>query len=212
MRTIDTNIITQLASGAYTAVLAVELTVGATTYRYVSHETPLLIGAVRYESRDLSLGPAGFSESVIVDSASLGIDNRDGALTTACITNEIHGAAMKALLGVLGASGLFLVLPLFEGTVDEFSLDDAEIRLSISSPMSPWDEEYLSRHSPSCRWKEFKGTECKYAGDEPICDRTYERCLSLGNTDNFGGFRWLPSIENKTIWWGRKASLAGGGV
>jgi len=45
--------------------------------------------------------------------------------------------------------------------------------------------------------------QCLYAGAETWCDRTYARCTVLGNTDNFGGFRWLPSIIDKEVWWGR---------
>lgn len=35
------------------------------------------------------------------------------------------------------------------------------------------------------------------------CDRSYSRCSYLNNTANFSGARWLPSILDKTIWWGR---------
>jgi hypothetical protein len=49
----------------------------------------------------------------------------------------------------------------------------------------------------------FKGLECGYTGSESKCDRSYARCESLNNTANFGGERWLPSIENANIWWGQ---------
>jgi len=35
------------------------------------------------------------------------------------------------------------------------------------------------------------------------CDRTYTKCVTLSNTTNYGGFRWLPSIVDREIWWGR---------
>jgi hypothetical protein len=46
-------------------------------------------------------------------------------------------------------------------------------------------------------------TECAYLGDETWCDQSYARCVTLGNSDNFGGFRFLPSLMEKDIWWGK---------
>jgi hypothetical protein len=34
------------------------------------------------------------------------------------------------------------------------------------------------------------------------CDQSYKRCEDLGNTDNFGGFRWLPYLLNRSFKWG----------
>lgn len=95
---------------------------------------------------------------------------------------------------------------LFQGTIDGWNLDEEEVSFTIASELVKWNQRTLSRHSASCRWKEFKGTECAYAGAEIWCDRTYTRCVALGNQANFGGFRWLPSIVNKQIWWGRQMS------
>lgn len=44
--------------------------------------------------------------------------------------------------------------------------------------------------------------ECHYGGAQDWCDQTYERCKMLANKDNFGGFRFLPYIMEKEIWWG----------
>jgi len=211
---------------------------------------------------------------------------------------------------------------LFEGTIDTWNLDEEQCAITVTSLLSQWAQKTLAKHSASCRWKVFKGTnlslngafdsdtdwtkgtgwsiaagvahcdgtqavnswinqdagivsgktyriswtvsnysagtfwaqvgnvpcgsksangtynetitttaaavnvyiagnvdfigdiddvfvydiainQCLYAGGETWCDRTYARCLVLGNTDNFGGFRWLPSIIDKEIWWGR---------
>jgi hypothetical protein len=44
--------------------------------------------------------------------------------------------------------------------------------------------------------------ECNYSGLQDWCDQTYARCLDLTNQNNFGGFRFLPYIMEKEIWWG----------
>lgn len=46
---------------------------------------------------------------------------------------------------------------------------------------------FMARH---CNW-EFKSIECKYAGEETVCDRTYDRCEELNNVINFGGHHGL---------------------
>jgi len=43
---------------------------------------------------------------------------------------------------------------------------------------------------------------CPYVSSETWCDKSYDRCNTLGQTNNFGGFRWLPAIQEKDIWWG----------
>ncbi len=44
---------------------------------------------------------------------------------------------------------------------------------------------YLKHH---CRYKRFGGSECNYGGSETECDRTFARCIELGNAARFGGF------------------------
>jgi len=90
----------------------------------------------------------------------------------------------------------------FQGDIGPWGLKEKKIKLTIQNQFSRWNQRTLSRQSPSCRWSVFGGTECKYAGGETWCDRSYTRCTALGNTINFGGQRWLASIENKDLWWG----------
>jgi hypothetical protein len=94
-------------------------------------------------------------------------------------------------------------ITLFQGTLDAWSLDEEKITCTLVSDMVKWNQKTLAKYSASCRWKEFKGTECGYSGSQTWCDRSYTRCSALANTVNFGGFRWLPSIIDKEIWWGR---------
>lgn len=48
-----------------------------------------------------------------------------------------------------------------------------------------------------CRWKQFKDTNCKYAGSDTTCGRAWRDCLLKGNTLNFGGF---PAIINARLY------------
>jgi len=94
-----------------------------------------------------------------------------------------------------------------QGEIDSWSLTEEAVRITVSDELVRWSQRTLSTYSPSCRWKKFKGTECKYSGSETWCDRSYDRCSALGNTDNYGGFRWLPSLEKKIIWWGQESKV-----
>ena len=50
---------------------------------------------------------------------------------------------------------------------------------------------------------QYEPGTCQYTGASTWCDQSWERCSTLGNDDNFGGFRWLPYLSGKNIWWGR---------
>lgn len=39
-----------------------------------------------------------------------------------------------------------------------------------------------------CRYRDFKGTLCGYAGGETECNRTLKQCREYGNSARFGGF------------------------
>jgi len=90
----------------------------------------------------------------------------------------------------------------FKGFVDEWSLVEDRISITVTNQFTRWTQKTLMLHSASCRWKQFKGDECGYTGGAASCNRTYVQCGIYNNTSNFGGFRFLPSVEDKQIWWG----------
>ena len=96
----------------------------------------------------------------------------------------------------------------FEGSIDGWTLSETTLKINLVNQFVQWSQKALRLHGPSCTWRVFKGltsdSPCMYTGEETWCDRTYARCEVLANTDNFGGFRWLPSIVDKEIWWGRE--------
>ncbi len=57
--------------------------------------------------------------------------------------------------------------------------------------------------APWIQWKWYIPGTCRYAGDETTCDKSWDRCAELENTDNFGGKRWLTWLQEKILWWGR---------
>lgn len=84
--------------------------------------------------------------------------------------------------------------------------DDNKAKITLTSEMILWHKKSLRPQSSSCPWA-FKGVsgECGYIGIQILCDQSYDRCLALANTDNYGGDRFLPTIVTREIWWGRTA-------
>ncbi len=58
---------------------------------------------------------------------------------------------------------------------------------------------------------QYSSGTCQYpvVGAGTWCDQSWESCLALTNTAKFGGFRWLPGVINKDIWWGKNPAKTG---
>jgi len=206
MRDIDSNILAELVKQELRPFLLLDLAIDGSHYRYTDCDVPLALGGNSYEPRGFTFGNISYGSDVIVDSVDIVIDNLDQVLTSLFVGGTPQGETVTLALVVLTAAyeiaGATSVT-LFQGQVDAWDLNEETCSITVTSLFSQWSQRTLAKYSASCRWKEFKGTECGYSGGETWCDRTYARCQVLGNTNNFGGFRWLPSIIDKEIWWGR---------
>ena len=155
---------------------------------------------------------ASYSAGRIVDQVQIEIDNLDSVMTSVFVDGTPQGEDVVLMMTVvdddrtLVSSGADEII-LFDGQIDSWVLDEEKLKVTVTSALSKWSQKTLSKHPKSCRWKVFKGTECQYAGGEAWCDRTYIRCAALSNTANYGGFRFLPSLVDKAIWWGRQPNI-----
>ncbi len=97
----------------------------------------------------------------------------------------------------------------FSGLIDTVSIKEEEntasVEFEIKNDFVRWDTQ-LPRNtfSANCNWI-FKSTTpgCQYTGAASLCDKSYERCTVLGNTDRFRGFRHMTKLEDYVVWWGR---------
>ncbi len=46
----------------------------------------------------------------------------------------------------------------------------------------------------------FKGSRCRYLGEEGRCLKTRAFCTSLGNLNQFGGFPWVAARQRRVMW------------
>ncbi len=95
------------------------------------------------------------------------------------------------------------VVDLFRGFVGDWEISELQARVTLVNEFILWKKKTLRTCSATCPWPFKDATYCKYAGAESWCDQSYNRCLALGNSANFGGFRFLPAIAERQIWWGR---------
>lgn len=206
-RTISSGIMEQFEAGELFPVFLFSFSDGGTTYRYTTLDVPFYTSTATcsgtYSPRGLKFDSVTYSIGNIVDQAILRLDNVDQVMTSIFVDGTSQGEDADIYVAVLTNSGTEIgIVNFFSGQVDAWELDEDEVRITISTEFAKWSQKSAAFHSPSCRWKVFKGTECQYAGAETWCDRTYARCEALVNTDNFGGFRWLPDLENREIRWG----------
>ncbi len=183
------------------------MTIDGVDYLRTDCDIPLYLGGRRYSRLGFRYDSASYSTGNIVDKCMVEVDTVDQVLVEAFVSGSPRGGDIGLQL-VLLDDDLSIVgdtaFVLFSGEIDSYVLDpDVKISIEMTNIFTRWNQRTLALHSPSCRWKVFKGVECQYVGSETKCDRTYAQCTAYANTDNFGGFRWLPSIEDAVLWWGK---------
>jgi len=205
VRTINASILAQLQAEELHPHYLLSWTIDGTTRRYTDCDIPIHLTNT-YSPLGFKFSNVKYSLANIVDKVDIDIDNLDLVQTAIFVDGTPQGSdvtlslvVLDSDLNIIGATATTI----FQGEIDSWKLNERALSVTVTSIFYNWSQRTLSKHSPSCRWKQFKSTECNYAGASTWCDRTYARCVVLSNSTNFGGFRWLPSIVDKEIWWGR---------
>lgn len=212
-RTIAAEMLEKFASSQYIPAFFFEFNQDETTYKWTSldvdYNIPNGVSTTTsglFTSIGFTFDSLSYSTGNIVDDAQIRLSNLDSVQTAIFVENDMQGETARIYAAVIDEADYSLVgdviLLLFEGEIDSFELYEDEIQLKIGSIFSKWNHKAAALHSASCRWRKFKGTRCTYSGNETTCDRSYNRCAELGNTANFGGFRFLPQLMNRTLHWG----------
>lgn len=202
-RIIPEDFMVEVEGNKYFPTCLLEFTDGTDDYYYTTLDTSLVCSGILYEPRGFTFESIKYSLGNIVDSATVIIDNLDQVMTSIFIEGVIQDNDVVLSIAVLDDVGTIISkVDIFVGQADSWELDETSVRMVVSTDFIRWSRKTVSYHSSSCRWKEFKGLECQYSGEETWCDRSYTRCQALSNTSNFGGFRWLPDFENRELHWG----------
>jgi len=202
MKSFDSNITTELAKEIAASFFFVEMQF-ASTYRYTDCDIDMYHGGNKYDHYPFSIGNVVNSAGLSVDSLELEFSNVNLAMSSIVLGEDI--ASKTCILSFFMVTADYTIIAaeeLFRGLVGEWELTEGRLRLKLVNEFIFWSKRTLRTCQASCPWT-FKGTECAYSGAATWCDQSYDRCLALANSDSFGGFRFLPSIEEKKIWWGR---------
>ncbi len=207
MRSVNAEIVEQLESGAIKPYLLLSIEIGAETYRLTTCMVPIALDGALYQPRSFEVQNIRYSTGQVVDKANIRLDNLDDYFTAPFVGGDPQGSSVVLSLVVLDDNNQPVgddSTALFYGEIDDWVLEDGELNFGMVNAYARWPKKKTARHPSSCRWRSFKDDDCKYTGADTTCGRTYSDCQAKGNEANYGGFRWLPSIENKEVWWGKR--------
>ena len=171
---------------------------------FVATDNDAVIGGTVFQAKPFEIDTVSISGSMGVSTVTINFDAVQTDLVSLALNNELQGSKVEIYLVGLDENLKSIdTVPLFIGFITDIEIDDKIISLRVSDLMYRWKDEQLNNHAATCPWRFKDPHTCKYSGSETWCDKTYNRCQALGNTQHFRGFRYLPSISEKDIWWGK---------
>ena len=203
MKTISTAINAQLEAEQFSYFYTVELRLSAITLYYTDADRPVHYNDIRYTPAPLAFADIAYAAALSVDQVSVEFGNANLTMSAYLLGEDARNRTTIISQGVMNAAGTVLGLTnLSQGIVGEWELTEDRATIRALNELVLWRKRPLRTASATCPWV-FKGTECGYAGAGAWCDQSYSRCAELGNQANFGGFRFLPALMEKQLWWGR---------
>ena len=204
MKDFDNSFLTLITAEQATTFWCVDLQIDAITHQYfTSLDIDIVHDGDLYQSSEFDVRPVNYGMNLAVDKIDLEFGNVDLTMSATLLNNTITGQPCIIYAGAVDNTDMSMVIEeVFRGLASEWTLDEKKARISIVDEFIFWNKKSLRKPDALCAW-EFKGTECGYSGSATQCNRTYARCVVLGNSDSFGGFRFFPATEEKEVWWGK---------
>jgi len=206
MRTLPQALITELSGGVNEANFLVYIVdIETITAKYLTNaDQKIYYEGKTYEPWGMNFGAVEYSISPTVDKVSVEVDNVDLTFSSMLQTEEMRGkrflirlAALNQNMGVVGA------VIHFDGILDSIRAKKKIVKIDVYNHMILWKKKIPRRtHQPTCTWTFKDSSTCKYTGATATCDKSWDECVAMSNSINFGGFRFLPSLSDKQIWWG----------
>jgi hypothetical protein len=214
MKTFDAAISTELAKESFQPYWLLDIAT-TTPMRYTDLDLNTYHGGNLYVSRGMKIGNITSGATVSAEKVEIELDDADQVITAFLLNEDVRNKAASLYFGVIARTAVGLetqlsrhVQEVWRGFVSGWELaGEADCRITLTHEFVLWNKEPLRTQSSSCQWT-FKGTECGYSGEAGWCDKSFDRCKKLSNSDNFGGFRFIPEIAEKEIWWGRNPTKA----
>lgn len=203
MRDFDNNLLTILQAPESALGFFVDLTVSdSLVQHFTSFDIPLVWNSNRYTPQDMKLDTFNYSADLSVDKFRLKLNNVSLVQSAIFLNNDLRRKSVTINVGGFVLGDEIYAAPVFVGLISDWELEDTFIDIGISSELITWNMKNLRKPDVLCQWG-FGSVECTHTvGYQETCNKTYEKCLSYNNTDNYGGFRFIGSIEEKEIIWG----------
>ena len=200
MKILDPSFLSEIESENYRPASLLDMDLPGYYFRMTDWDTKIVFGGEFYHPRGMRIGNISYGETNIVSALSVQLDDVDRSLYESLGEVGVGSYPIKLRIAMLSEVGEVVgSLVVFSGYLSQWDYSPGSFRMKVTSIFEQWGRVTTARFSGSCRWKIFKGVECQYVGVETECDRTYTTCELYGNTVNYGGFKWLPSMVNKRI-------------
>ena len=214
MKAFDSAISAELAKESFQPYWLLDIAT-TTPMRYTDLDLGTYHDGNLYVSRGMKIGNITSGATVSAEKVEIELDDADQVITAFLLNEDVRNKTASLYFGVIARTAVGLetqlsrhVQEVWRGFVSGWELaGEADCRITLTHEFVLWNKEPLRTQSSSCQWT-FKRTECGYSGEAGWCDKSYDRCKKLANSDNFGGFRFLPEIAEKEIWWGRNPTKA----
>ena len=203
MKTISTAINAQLEAEQFVYCYTVEIRFGAGTVYYTDADRAVHYSDIRYSPIPISFADIAYAAALYVDQVTVEFGNANLTMSAYLLGEDARNRTIIISHAVLNSAGTCLGLTnLFQGIIGEWEITEDRATIRALNELVLWRKRPLRTASATCPWV-FKGTECGYAGAGAWCDQSFSRCAELANQANFGGFRFLPALMEKQVWWWR---------
>lgn len=204
MKSIPGELLTEFQAESYTMCHLVELYLNS-TLRYTDCDQDIWDGGNQYFSKGLTIDSVDIFLTPTLDTFSFELDNTALEASGFVQNQQLQFKRCIVYQVALNSNTLIPIgkAILFDGFIDSVDVDHERGQFQIFNHFILWKRKIPRRiHTATCPWV-FKSSLCGYTGAQTACDKSYDRCIELANTDWFGGFPTLPAIEGKKLYWGR---------
>ena len=203
MRSLNSSVVTALAAETARAFWLLEMQF-TSTYYYTNADIDIVSGGNRYSKLAFEVSDIHQSVDFSIDRLTVTMQAVDLVINAVVLNEDIANDPVILSYILLDADHQEIGAPqYFAGFVLSWDLIEKRFSMSLGNEFMLWRKRTLRLPTDSCPWV-FKGTECTYAGGETWCDQSVERCKALSNFDDFGGRRYILSLEDKKVYWGEK--------
>lgn len=161
-------------------LVTLELT--SRTFRWTDADQAVYYNGNWYEPHPIKYDKISQDQTLEAAALKLTVSNVDKTFSDLVDTENIQDKPCSIYRILLTQNMAIVGTPtlIFYGYTDQIPIDRMNAVIDVADELIRWQTMTPRNiHGAKCRWREFKGTECAYAGAETWCDRSKARCLSL---------------------------------